>query len=79
MIMALNCRCDRILWFGRGLNQLSYVRGESRFSDHRPVCSVFLAEVESLTPYWIKKGLSYSSTKIEAEELLPKHEWLFGT
>ncbi|KAJ0974096.1 hypothetical protein J5N97_016061 [Dioscorea zingiberensis] len=22
--------CDRILWFGRGLNQLSYVRGESR-------------------------------------------------
>ncbi|XP_022931208.1 type I inositol polyphosphate 5-phosphatase 4-like [Cucurbita moschata] len=71
--------CDRILWYGRGLNQLSYVRGESRFSDHRPVCSVFLAEVESLTPSWIKKGLNYSSTKIEAEELLPKHEWLFGT
>lgn len=71
--------CDRILWYGRGLNQLSYVRGESRFSDHRPVCSVFLAEVESLTPNWIKKGLNYSSSKIEAEELLPKHEWLFGT
>ncbi|KAG7011224.1 Type I inositol polyphosphate 5-phosphatase 4 [Cucurbita argyrosperma subsp. argyrosperma] len=71
--------CDRILWYGRGLNQLSYVRGESRFSDHRLVCSVFLAEVESLSPNWIKKGLSYSNTKIEAEELLPKHEWLFGT
>ncbi|EXB22112.1 Type I inositol-1,4,5-trisphosphate 5-phosphatase CVP2 [Morus notabilis] len=37
--------CDRILWYGRGLHQLSYVRGESRFSDHRPVYSIFLAEV----------------------------------
>ncbi|OIW12657.1 hypothetical protein TanjilG_24590 [Lupinus angustifolius] len=37
--------CDRILWYGNGLYQLSYLRGESRFSDHRPVCSVFLAEV----------------------------------
>ncbi|KAG0458344.1 hypothetical protein HPP92_023501 [Vanilla planifolia] len=37
--------CDRILWYGRGLNQLSYVRGESRFSDHRPVYSIFVAEV----------------------------------
>ncbi|KAJ4954580.1 hypothetical protein NE237_011363 [Protea cynaroides] len=40
--------CDRILWYGRGLHQLSYVRGESRFSDHRPVYSIFLAEVESI-------------------------------
>ncbi|KAA8543272.1 hypothetical protein F0562_021233 [Nyssa sinensis] len=36
--------CDRILWYGRGLHQISYVRGESRFSDHRPVYSIFLAE-----------------------------------
>ncbi|CAK9147028.1 unnamed protein product [Ilex paraguariensis] len=40
--------CDRILWYGRGLHQISYVRGESRFSDHRPVYSIFLAEVESI-------------------------------
>jgi hypothetical protein len=40
------CRCDRILWYGRGLNQLCYVRGESRFSDHRPVYSIFTAEVK---------------------------------
>ncbi|KAK6152445.1 hypothetical protein DH2020_015080 [Rehmannia glutinosa] len=33
--------CDRILWKGEGLKQLCYVRGESRFSDHRPVYSVF--------------------------------------
>uniref|UniRef100_A0A0D9VX49 Inositol polyphosphate-related phosphatase domain-containing protein n=1 Tax=Leersia perrieri TaxID=77586 RepID=A0A0D9VX49_9ORYZ len=38
--------CDRILWYGSGLNQLCYVRGESRFSDHRPVYSIFTAEVQ---------------------------------
>ncbi|KAL0823066.1 hypothetical protein Bca101_046743 [Brassica carinata] len=38
--------CDRILWHGDGIRQLSYVRGESRFSDHRPVCSVFVVNVE---------------------------------
>ncbi|CAN4116904.1 unnamed protein product [Withania somnifera] len=33
--------CDRILWKGEGLNQICYVRGESKFSDHRPVYSLF--------------------------------------
>ncbi|KAH6807314.1 DNAse I-like superfamily protein [Perilla frutescens var. frutescens] len=33
--------CDRILWKGQGLKQMSYFRSESRFSDHRPVYSVF--------------------------------------
>ncbi|RZC79085.1 hypothetical protein C5167_003299 [Papaver somniferum] len=37
--------CDRILWNGNGIEQLSYVRGESKFSDHRPVCAVFMTEV----------------------------------
>ncbi|KAL2469850.1 CVP2 like 1 [Abeliophyllum distichum] len=40
--------CDRILWYGDGLQQLSYARGESRFSDHRPVSSMFWAEIESV-------------------------------
>ncbi|KAG8370735.1 hypothetical protein BUALT_Bualt13G0014200 [Buddleja alternifolia] len=62
--------CDRILWHGRGLKQLSYVRGESRFSDHRPVYSVFLAEVESVTRSRLKKSTSYSSSRVEVEELL---------
>lgn len=65
------CRCDRILWYGRGLNQLSYVRGESRFSDHRPVYSIFLAEVESINRCRMKKSMSCSSARIEVEELLP--------
>ncbi|KAK9067604.1 hypothetical protein SSX86_011715 [Deinandra increscens subsp. villosa] len=62
--------CDRILWYGNGLHQMSYVRGESRFSDHRPVYSVFLAEVESINHTRFKKNISYSS-RIEVEELLP--------
>ncbi|XP_031374630.1 type I inositol polyphosphate 5-phosphatase 10 isoform X2 [Punica granatum] len=36
--------CDRILWYGNGIRQLSYIRGESRFSDHRPVCAEFLID-----------------------------------
>ncbi|OVA05419.1 Inositol polyphosphate-related phosphatase [Macleaya cordata] len=63
--------CDRILWFGRGLHQLSYVRGESRFSDHRPVYSIFSAEVESINHSRIKRSASCSSSRIEVEELLP--------
>ncbi|XP_024625854.1 type I inositol polyphosphate 5-phosphatase 8 isoform X3 [Medicago truncatula] len=38
--------CDRILWKGEGLNQKMYVRGESKFSDHRPVYSLFTAQVD---------------------------------
>ncbi|XP_022727859.1 type I inositol polyphosphate 5-phosphatase 4-like isoform X3 [Durio zibethinus] len=62
--------CDRILWYGRGLYQLSYVRGESKFSDHRPVYSVFSAEVESINRNRMRKSMS--SSRIEVEELLPQ-------
>ncbi|XP_074316758.1 type I inositol polyphosphate 5-phosphatase 4-like [Silene latifolia] len=63
--------CDRILWYGKGFRQLSYVRGESRFSDHRPVYSVFLAEVESSQQGRFRKSMSCSSARVEVEELLP--------
>ncbi|PKA64968.1 Type I inositol 1,4,5-trisphosphate 5-phosphatase CVP2 [Apostasia shenzhenica] len=63
--------CDRILWYGRGLRQLSYVRGESRFSDHRPVYSVFDAEVELINYNRLTRNMNYSSSRIEVEELLP--------
>ncbi|KAA8527629.1 hypothetical protein F0562_034976 [Nyssa sinensis] len=62
--------CDRILWYGGGLHQLSYVRGESRFSDHRPVYSIFWAEVETIQGS-LRKSPSCSSSRIEVEELLP--------
>ncbi|KAK9735062.1 hypothetical protein RND81_04G181100 [Saponaria officinalis] len=40
--------CDRILWKGDGIQQISYERKDSRkyqFSDHRPVCATFYTEV----------------------------------
>ncbi|KAF8407559.1 hypothetical protein HHK36_006693 [Tetracentron sinense] len=40
--------CDRILWFGKGLKQNQYTRGESKLSDHRPIRAIFTAEVEVL-------------------------------
>ncbi|XP_041027058.1 type I inositol polyphosphate 5-phosphatase 8-like [Juglans microcarpa x Juglans regia] len=39
--------CDRILWKGEGLKQILYLRGESRFSDHRPVYSLFAVKVDA--------------------------------
>ncbi|KAJ1294292.1 hypothetical protein BS78_01G135000 [Paspalum vaginatum] len=60
--------CDRILWYGRGLNQLCYVRGESRFSDHRPVYSIFTAEVQipSQTQFG---GITRSASMLGLDEL----------
>lgn len=40
--------CDRIIWYGNGLKQHVYDRGESKLSDHRPVKSIFTAQVEVL-------------------------------
>ncbi|CDY15542.1 BnaA08g28260D [Brassica napus] len=62
--------CDRILWYGEGLHQLSYVRGESRFSDHRPVYGIFCAEVESAHNK-LKRTMSCSASRVQAEELFP--------
>ncbi|KAL5568744.1 hypothetical protein UlMin_025319 [Ulmus minor] len=62
--------CDRILWLGNGIQQLFYRRGESRFSDHRPVLAAFLVDV-AVTGSGISRGLSTSNLKIEIEELLP--------
>lgn len=49
VFLKLHCekhgRCDRILWKGEGLKQSCYVRGESKFSDHRPVYSVFSSQL----------------------------------
>ncbi|OEL31424.1 Type I inositol polyphosphate 5-phosphatase 8, partial [Dichanthelium oligosanthes] len=42
--------CDRILWRGEGMDQHWYARGESRFSDHRPVSSLFSARLHPGKP-----------------------------
>uniref|UniRef100_A0A0E0INP8 Inositol polyphosphate-related phosphatase domain-containing protein n=1 Tax=Oryza nivara TaxID=4536 RepID=A0A0E0INP8_ORYNI len=38
--------CDRILWLGKGIKQLSYWSSGLNLSDHRPVSSTFIVEVE---------------------------------
>lgn len=49
-IFAIICvcggRCDRILWYGKGVEQLHYIRSESKFSDHRPVSALFSTQIE---------------------------------
>ncbi|KAG6650662.1 hypothetical protein CIPAW_06G058700 [Carya illinoinensis] len=40
--------CDRIIWYGNGLKQHIYTRGELKMSDHRPVIAIFTAEVAVL-------------------------------
>ncbi|KDP35587.1 hypothetical protein JCGZ_09025 [Jatropha curcas] len=76
--------CDRILWKGEGLKQIWYVRGESKFSDHRPVYSLFSVEVEHSNSKVSKSNSNYKSgrsstssvlqsgyvAKVQAEELL---------
>lgn len=63
--------CDRILWHGDGIMQLSYIRGESRFSDHRPVCAVFSVEIAVLDGRF-QKGVLTPNMKVGIEELLPR-------
>lgn len=38
-------RCDRIIWYGNGLKQHEYTRGETKISDHRPVKAIFTTEI----------------------------------
>ncbi|XP_009622227.1 type I inositol polyphosphate 5-phosphatase 5 isoform X3 [Nicotiana tomentosiformis] len=66
--------CDRILWRGEGIELLSYIRGESRFSDHRPVCAVFAVDVEAEANNKnakFRKGFSCTATRLEYEDLIP--------
>lgn len=61
------CRCDRILWFGKGIKQLDYKRSEMRLSDHRPVSSSFIVEVEIFDQRKLKKALNFSSAVVHPE------------
>lgn len=55
-------RCDRILWYGKGVKQLQYIRSESKFSDHRPVSALFSTQIE----------IKSSSTGLAAFHNMPK-------
>lgn len=47
--MFFHFRCDRIIWYGKGLKQHLYTRSESKLSDHRPVKTLFTAQVRVST------------------------------
>ncbi|XP_022133073.1 type I inositol polyphosphate 5-phosphatase 5 [Momordica charantia] len=66
--------CDRILWRGNGMEQLCYVRGESRFSDHRPVCGMFSVAVELRNrSNRFRKGYSCAAPRLQFEDcVIPK-------
>ncbi|WVZ73631.1 hypothetical protein U9M48_021916 [Paspalum notatum var. saurae] len=65
--------CDRILWHGQGIEQLQYIRGEFRLSDHRPVCSVFVVEADVDSGSKIRKGYSTLDARIHCESpAIPK-------
>ncbi|KAF8396742.1 hypothetical protein HHK36_018372 [Tetracentron sinense] len=63
--------CDRILWRGKGLKQISYVRGESRFSDHRPVYSLFSVQVDMADKNKVRRS-NPTSTKSNCKNFSTK-------
>lgn len=62
--------CDRILWLGKGVKQLSYKRADIRLSDHRPVSSIFSVEVEVLDHRKLQRAINFMSAAIHPEPLL---------
>lgn len=65
--ITFDIRCDRILWIGRGIKQLSYTSTEERFSDHRPVCSVFSVEVEVFNHRKLQRALNFTNAAVHPE------------
>ncbi|CAK7356192.1 unnamed protein product [Dovyalis caffra] len=62
--------CDRILWLGKGIKQLSYKRSNLKLSDHRPVSSMFLVEVEVFNHRKLQKALNVNSAAVHPEIFL---------
>ncbi|WOK92743.1 type I inositol polyphosphate 5-phosphatase 2-like [Canna indica] len=53
--------CDRILWLGKGIKQISYSSSELNLSDHRPISSVFVVEVEVLDQRKLERVLNFTN------------------
>lgn len=64
------CRCDRILWSGKGIKQLAYKRAEMTLSDHRPVSSMFLVQVEVLDHRKLQRALNVSTAAVHPDIFL---------
>ncbi|KAH7668668.1 Inositol-polyphosphate 5-phosphatase protein [Dioscorea alata] len=59
--------CDRILWSGKGIKQLSYQRSELDISDHRPVSSTFSVEVEVFDQRKLQRVLNVTNAGLLPE------------
>lgn len=70
LLHGMFCRCDRILWLGKGIKQLAYRRAEILLSDHRPVSSTFLVQVEVLDHRKLKRALNVSSAVVHPDIFL---------
>ncbi|WOG90137.1 hypothetical protein DCAR_0209380 [Daucus carota subsp. sativus] len=66
--------CDRILWLGKGIKQLSYNRAEMWLSDHRPVSSTFLITVEVFDQRKLQKALNVTSAVVHPE-IFEEEDW----
>ncbi|XP_022892762.1 type I inositol polyphosphate 5-phosphatase 2-like isoform X1 [Olea europaea var. sylvestris] len=64
--------CDRVLWLGKGIKQLSYERTEIKRSDHRPVSSMFLVEVEILDHRKLHRALNFSTVAVHPDIYFPE-------
>ncbi|MCL7046365.1 hypothetical protein MKW94_017020 [Papaver nudicaule] len=62
--------CDRILWFGKGIRQLSYKRADLKLSDHRPVSSNFVIDVEVFDHRKLRKVLNFTNAQVHPEVFL---------
>jgi hypothetical protein len=49
------------------MKQISYTRAEIMLSDHRPVNSVFLVEIEIFSRRKLQKALTITDAELEAE------------
>ncbi|XP_043695972.1 type I inositol polyphosphate 5-phosphatase 2-like isoform X2 [Telopea speciosissima] len=65
--------CDRILWLGKGIRQLVYKSAEIRLSDHRPVSSIFLIDVEVFDHRKLQRVLNFSNAAVHPEVFID--EW----
>ncbi|CAI8609460.1 unnamed protein product [Vicia faba] len=59
--------CDRILWIGKGIKQLEYQCAANKLSDHRPVSSIFLVDVEVIDRRKLQRALNFTSAVVHPE------------
>lgn len=62
--------CDRILWSGKGIKQQFYRRAEIKMSDHRPVSSMFVVEIEAVDQRKLQRVINYNSAAVHPEVFL---------